>query len=228
MGLREILFFELANAQDPASFSALENEIFLFKSHEMEHELLDYPYRLNQTASQATPTTTAPATTENSLHTLHPLEAVTRIAAICHISNFFVVSPPSSGLGRALIRHLTLALSRFPTSAFPGLPNEWLDLLTWAAFLGARGSKAQKTKPWFLQRLRDIAGVRGWIGSRSGCGPGDDGCDGDRDGDGDGDDGRKEVEEVLKGYLYISDLQGGVFRGIWQEVLDGPVVVEVG
>ncbi|KKZ65135.1 hypothetical protein EMCG_09024 [[Emmonsia] crescens] len=219
MGLREILFFELASAQDPASFSALENEIFLFKSHEMEHELLDYPYRLNQTSSKTTTTT---ATTENSLHTLHPLEAVTRIAAICHISNFFVVSPPSSGLGRALVRHLTLALSRFPTSAFPGLPNEWLNLLMWAAFLGARGSKAQKTKPWFLQRLREIAGVRGWIGSRSECGPGDE------DGDGDGDDGRKEVEEVLKGYLYISDLQGGVFRGIWQEVLDGPVVVEIG
>ncbi|OJD13256.1 hypothetical protein AJ78_06278 [Emergomyces pasteurianus Ep9510] len=229
MGLREILFFEHSSAQDSTNFSAVENEIFLFKSHEMEHELLEYPYRLTQTAaSEITATTT---TTEDPFH---PLETVARTAAICHISNFFVVSPPSSGLGRALIHHLTLALSRFPTSAFAGLPSSWLDLLAWAAFLGARGSKGQKTKPWFLQRLRDIGQVRGWIGA-SGSGSGSASASASVSGWGwdDGeyhydDDGWKEVEEVLKGYLYISDLQSGTFRAIWEEVLEGPVVMEVG
>ncbi|OAX79483.1 hypothetical protein ACJ72_06197 [Emergomyces africanus] len=239
MGLREILFFEHCSTQDPTNFSAVENEIFLFKSHEMEHELLEYPYRLTQIAASETssasassssssrpppPPASLPSTTITTSDPLQPLEAVARTAAICHISNFFIVSPPSSGLGRTLIHHLTLTLNRFSTASFASLPSSWLDLLAWAAFLGARGSKGQKTKPWFLQQLREIGQVRGWIGAGSGSVSGWGGDDGDYYGD---DDAWNEVEEVLKGYLYISDLQSGVFRGIWEEVLEGPAVMEV-
>ncbi|EDN11237.1 tachykinin family protein [Histoplasma capsulatum] len=222
MGLREILFFEHANTRDPENFSALENEIFLFKSHEVEFELLDYPFRLARNSTSATS-----ETTPQSPISLQPIENVARVAAICHINNFFIVSPPSSGLGRALSRHLAMALSRFPTAAFPRLPNAWLNLITWAAFLGARGSKGQKAKPWFLQRLREVAEVRGWIQSGSLSGSRWDEDDGNGE-DGNGEDGWAAVEEALKGYLYIPELHGGVFRSIWQDVVEGPVVVEVG
>ncbi|EQL30946.1 hypothetical protein BDFG_06581 [Blastomyces dermatitidis ATCC 26199] len=227
-GLREILFFEHASAQHPANFSTVENEIFVYKSHEMQYELLEYPYRLGQ---KTPPTSVTSITSEPPLQ---PLEAIARVAAICHINHFFIVSPPSSGLGCALTRHLSVAVSRFPTSMFPSLPSAWLDLVAWAAFLGARGSRAQKTKPWFLERLRDVAAVRGWIRPVLGTGTGT-GWGGEHvyvgssngNGNGNGDDGWKAVEEVLKGYLYISELQGKVFRGIWEEVVRGPAVVEV-
>ncbi|PGG96701.1 hypothetical protein GX51_07700 [Blastomyces parvus] len=228
-GLRKILFFEHASGQNPANFSAVENEIFVYKSHEMQHELLDYPYRLAQTTTNTAPTS---ATSTSPKISLQPLEAITRIAAICHINHFFIVSPPSSGLGRALTRHLSLALSMLPTSTFPSLPSRWLDLFAWAAFLGARGARGQKTKPWFLERLKNVARVRGWI--QSVPGPGwseknmfDGNINGNGNGDGDGGDGWQAVEEVLKGYLYIPELQGKVFREIWEEAMEGPVVWEI-
>ncbi|KAK2790640.1 hypothetical protein FQN51_002467 [Onygenales sp. PD_10] len=196
--LREILFFEYASTTSPANFTPTDHEIFVFKSHEVEHELLDYPYRLPTT------TTTTTTTTQPRDPPLPPLESIARIAAIFHLSFSFVVSPPSSGLGRALVHHLTSAIQKLPPSTLPHLPPTHLDLIAWACFLGARGARGQPTRAWFVERLGEVAGIRGWEGASW-----------------------EEVEGVLGGCLYVRGLDGGCFRGVWEEVGEGPVVVEV-
>ncbi|ODH48717.1 hypothetical protein GX48_05152 [Paracoccidioides brasiliensis] len=212
--LRKLLFFEYANHLDPNHFTALEHEIFLFKSHETEYELLDYPFRLAQlhAPAQSQLTTTNPNPNQKfsrphnphpfDSHTLTSLENLTRITAICHISQSFVVSPPSSGMGRALTHHLINAISKFHPSTFTRLHPSQLDLLAWAAFVGARCAKDQPTKYLFLPILKEIGRVRGW-----------------RD--------WGAVETGLSGFLYMKALHGGIFERIWEEAEEGPVVVEV-
>ncbi|PGH00503.1 hypothetical protein AJ79_08194 [Helicocarpus griseus UAMH5409] len=191
-GLREVLFFEHASNCDSTSFTGLEHQIFNFRNHEIEHELLDYPYRMPQTE---------PNTKARDLN-LHPLESVARIAAICHMCCSFVVSPPSSGLTQSVVKHLIEALERFKPEMLRTLQPSWLDLLAWAMFLGARNSLDQPTMPWFLQRLGEVAAVRGW---------------------------REwlDVELVLQGYMYIPQLHGMKFRQIWEQATSGPVVMEL-
>ncbi|KAK2810416.1 hypothetical protein FQN50_002905 [Emmonsiellopsis sp. PD_5] len=200
--LREILFFEYASTTTPTNFTPTDHEIFVFKSHEVEHELLDYPYRFTPSPPTTTPTQTTPPTLDDP--PLTPLESIARIAAILHICFTFVVSPPSSGIGRALVHHITSALKKYPSHTLPLLPPSHLDLIAWATFLGARGARGQPTRAWFLERLREVGRLRGWEEG-----------------------GWEEVERVMGGYLFMPGLDRGVFRGVWEEVVEGPVVEEL-
>ena len=150
-GLRDVLFFEDFHSRDSRGLTTEELEMFRFLSHEVEHELLDYPYRTFKVKDA-----------DLNSYGLHPLEEATRIAALCLICVNVVVSPPASGLCRSLVKRMKNVLIDCPLDCIAKMPTSCLDLLAWATFLGACGSCGQVERPWFARYLMDIMELRGW------------------------------------------------------------------
>ncbi|WP_277214058.1 hypothetical protein, partial [Isoptericola croceus] len=70
---------------------------------------------------------------------------------------FMIVSPSSTGLGRALTKHIKEALDLCTPEVLAQLPQECYDLLSWALFIAAHGSAGQIERPGFVQRLAHAA-----------------------------------------------------------------------
>jgi hypothetical protein len=146
-----MLFFEDFNTKDSRGLTTAELEMFRLLSHEVEHELLDYPYR----------TFKAKASNPQS-YGLHPVEEVARLAALCLICINITVCPPASGLSRSLVKRMKNSLIDCSPDCIAKMPTPCLDLLAWATFLGACRSSGQAERPWFARHLKEIIDLRGW------------------------------------------------------------------
>lgn len=181
-GLRDLMFFDDFNSRDKAGLTPEDHDLFRASSHMIEHEILDYPYR--QFSAQD----------EDAFKiNLHPIEAVTRITLICYINTCFIVSPPASGLGRALVRNLRNALSNPALTQFYN-ENRCLDLLAWAYFLGAHFSRGQLDRPWMIQGLTNILrrrGLRTW----------------------------PDAVDVMRGYLYMPRIHEVSWINAWDDAM---------
>ena len=149
--MRDLIFLDAFNAREPSAFTSEDHETYRLLAHEVEHDLLDYPYRTFQ-AKSADP---------DDLD-IHPIEALARCVCVCHMNYTVIVSPPPTGLGVALTYHAKKALTEVRQSILAQLPLNCFDLLAWALFIGAHGSLGQPERPWFLRRLADIAQLRKW------------------------------------------------------------------
>lgn len=147
---REMIFFEIFNREDPDGLLPDEHEFFRMRVHELEHELLDYPYRVFSKTGTAA-----------DLH-IPPVENVARVACLGYISYNCVVAPPNSGVGRAITTHLKIVSAQCSPDQPTRLVDDLLDLLVWAAFVGVQSAGFQSERPWFLERIRYISLLRGW------------------------------------------------------------------
>ncbi|KAJ5770801.1 uncharacterized protein N7511_002852 [Penicillium nucicola] len=184
--LRDMVYFSTVNQMTPAIIQPIDQDFFRVLNCEAEHQLLSYIY-----------TDDSP----NPGLILHPIEAVTRVASICFLNHFLIVSPSSSGLGRALTRHLTMAVENCKLSLLQGLSNENFGLYAWALFVGAQGSQGQTKRAWFVERLAHVAMVCGWQSW-------------------------EQVSKVMANYLFVMTLDGLSWRSIWDEVMTGFVISE--
>ncbi|EFW18051.1 hypothetical protein D8B26_004652 [Coccidioides posadasii str. Silveira] len=187
--IREMVLLENFNREDSIGLTSEELEFYRLRVHELEHELLDYPYRIFSKAG-----------TKNDA-TIPPVENVARLACICYISTGCVVAPPNSGVGRAITTHVKAVLERCPPDRPTRLGDDVLDLLAWAAFLGAFQAGDQLERPWFLHRIRHIAMLRGWKDWN-------------------------KVEDVLRGHIYVPHCHLGFWRRIWNDAMTISVVFE--
>lgn len=119
-----------------------EHAFFRLLTCEVEHQLLSYPFA-------------------NGNPPLHPVEAVVRVCTICYINYFLIVSPPSSGMGRALTKHTVKAITDCFQVLQP-LPVHNYHLIIWALFVGSQGSVGQIEHPWFLNNLSRLMIICGW------------------------------------------------------------------
>ena len=165
-GLRDLMFCDDFNLRDPTGLSPAEHDLFRASSHLIEHELLEYPYRIL-------------SLNEDKIGT-HPIEEAARVASIVYMNTCFIVSPPASGLARALVGQLRNTLSNPQLGEFYTQPS-CLDMLAWAHFLGAHLSRGQLDRPFMIRGLANIVSRRGW---RS----------------------WPEVLDVMRGYLYMPRL----------------------
>lgn len=181
-GLRDLSFFDDFDKRDKSGLTAEDHDLFRAASHIIEHEILDYPYRMFSVE------------TEDSLKiNLHPIEAVARFASLCYINSCFIVSPPASGLGRALSRNMRNTLSSPALSQFDN-ETQCLDMLIWAYLLGAHLSRGQLDWPWMVRGLATILkrrGLRTW----------------------------PEVVDVMGGYLYMPRIHNDSWIHAWEEAM---------
>ncbi|KAI9933399.1 hypothetical protein MW887_007872 [Aspergillus wentii] len=187
--LRDIVFFNQTYKQNPNGLYPEDHDFFRVINCEIEHQLLSYIYPESGNEAPSFPGTTLDP---------HPIEAATRTASICYLNHFLIVSPPSSGLGRALTGHLKKAVSNCTLSLLSQLPKENYDLLAWVFFIGAQGSIGQTEHPWFVERLARVAMICGW---RS----------------------WKQVSDKMTGYTYVPNINGSVWKSIWNEAMAGLV-----
>lgn len=180
--MRDIVLYGQACNQNPAVLCTDDHEFFRSLNREVEHKLLSYVYSESTTRGR-------PISEATSY--LGSLEAVTRIASICYLNHFLIVSPPSSGLGRALTRHLKQALADCP---WPPLSKEGHGLLAWVLFIGAQSSAGQVERPWFVERLSRIALVCGWHTWR-------------------------QMADVLIDYFYLPSTNQADWESIWNEAM---------
>lgn len=153
-GLRDLMFFDDFNLRDKSGLAPEDHDLFRASSHIIEHELLDYPYRMSSVNEEDSFSKT----------NLHPIEAIVRIVSLCYINTCFIVSPPASGLGRSLARNIRNTLSNPALLPFYN-ETQCLDLLIWAYLLGAHMSRGQIDWPWMVHGLADILrrrGLRTW------------------------------------------------------------------
>lgn len=185
--LRDIILFSQTNKESPSVLCSEDHDIFRLLNCEAEHQLLSYMY---------TERSSAPST--GATLEIHPVEAVTRVACICYLNHFMIVSPPSSGLGRALTKHLKNAITNCTLPLLSQLPRENYGLLAWASFIGAQGSAGQTEQPWFVERLARIGMICGWRRW-------------------------EQVSEMLGEYFYVSRAHDTTWRKIWDQAMDGLV-----
>ncbi|PGH13710.1 hypothetical protein AJ80_06215 [Polytolypa hystricis UAMH7299] len=190
-GLRDLLFLDVYDSLEPGALTVEEHELFRLHAHTIEHDLLDYPYRL----PRRTPTNA-------DVPTISPTENAARVSAIAYMSFCFVVSPPASGLSRALVSHVRRALAACPISQVDSRAEWNLDLLAWVAFVGAHGSFEPSTRAWFIERLREIVAIRGWKEWT-------------------------EMELVLFRHFYLPRLQKLKWKRIWIDAISDPVLVDI-
>ncbi|KAJ5788065.1 hypothetical protein N7457_003055 [Penicillium paradoxum] len=145
--LRDMVFFHITYQTNPAVIKPSDQDFFRILNCEAEHQLLSYIY--------------VEGSLNPELH-LHPIEAVTRVASICFLNDFLIVSPSSSGLGRALTKHLRTAAGDCKLSLLVGLPKQNFELYGWTLFIGAQGAFGQPERSWFVERLARIAMICGW------------------------------------------------------------------
>lgn len=191
--VRDLILYTQANNEKPAVLSPEDHHFFRLLNCEAEHQLLSY------TCMGSTGDHTLPA---DPIRNIHPIEAVTRTACICFLNYFMIVSPPSSGLGRALTKHLKNAVSMCVLSQLSQFPQENYGVLAWALFIGAQGSAGQIERPWFVEQIARIAGICGWRHW-------------------------EKVSSILSEYFYVSNTYGPVWKFIWDEAMDGIVVEEI-
>lgn len=150
----------------------------------VEHELLSYPSRRQSDTEAATGPSTLPSR-----------EALARVASICFLNSIIIVTPPSTGLGRALTKHLKQAIVDFiDLYALSELSTDDLDLLAWALFIAVHGARGQVEQPWFVSRMADVISARNrkhW----------------------------EEMAEVMHRFFYIPDIHERAWRPIWDEAM---------
>lgn len=192
--VRDLIFYNEANNKKSAVLCPKDHQFFRLLNCQAEHQLLSYTYTGIKDGY------TPPSGTRLDIH---PIEAVSKTACICFLNYFMIVSPPSSGLGRALTKHLKNTMYKCMLSQLSQLPQENYGILAWASFIGAQGSAGQIERPWFIERLARIAMIRGWRPW-------------------------EQVSGILSEYFYVSSSHGAVWKSIWDEAMDGLVAEEIG
>lgn len=183
--LRELAFYSQAYEVNPAALSPEDHDFFRVFNCEVEHQLLSYVYSESESTG---------ALTTRADSNLHLIETLARTASICYINYLLIVSPPSSGLGRALTKHLKRAVSNCTLSVLSQLPKENYKLLTWALFVGAQGSTGQIEHHWFVEQLARVAMIYrlyNW----------------------------EQVSDLLAEYLYVPRVQGLIWKSIWDTAM---------
>ncbi|GIJ82519.1 hypothetical protein Asppvi_001027 [Aspergillus pseudoviridinutans] len=180
--MRDIVLYSQAYRERPASVYPEDHELFRVVNCETEHRLLSYIYTDGHQSS--------PFGTQLDIS---PIEAATRVACICFLNQFLIVSPPSSGLGRALTKHLKASMSSCSLSLGPKSPKDIYGLLAWVLFIGAQGSAGQVEHFWFIDRLTRLAMLRGWKKW-------------------------EHVADVLADYFYLPDFHGAIWKSTWEAV----------
>jgi hypothetical protein len=184
--LRDMVYFSIAHQTNPAMVQASDQVLFRVLNCEAEHQLLSYIY------ADGIP---------NPEAKLHPLEAVTRVASICFLNHFLIVSPSSSGLGRALTKHLKAAAANCNLSFLLGLPKENFQPYAWALFIGAQGSLGHPERPWFVERLARVSMICGWQSW-------------------------EQVSKFMNGFFFVVAFDSLSWRSIWEEAVTGFVISE--
>ncbi|KAJ5734222.1 hypothetical protein N7493_003008, partial [Penicillium malachiteum] len=185
---RDIIFYSISVHIAPHTILQSDHDFFRVLNCETEHQLLSYVYDNGVDHSQKEPE-------------IHPIEAVTRVASICFLNYFLIVSPPSSGLGRALTRHLVKAVGNCKLTLLMELPEENFGLYAWALFIGAQGSLGQNERAWFVERLARVAMLCEWQSW-------------------------EQVSRLLKDYFYIAVAQGPGWQAVWDEAMAGFVIAD--
>jgi hypothetical protein len=186
--LRDMVFFNITCQTNPTAIKPSDHDFFRVLNCEAEHQLLSYIY--------------AEGSSNPELH-LHPVEAVTRVASICFLNHFLIVSPSSSGLGRALTKHLRTSAGECELSLLVGLPQQNLGLYAWTLFVGAQGALGQPERPWFVERLARVAMICGWHSW-------------------------EQVSKLMSEYFFV-DSDSLKWRGIWDgRSNDGVCAIRVG
>lgn len=145
--LRDMVFFSIIQQTNPAVIHSSDHDFFRVLNCETEHRLLSYIYTDNA---------------DNPETSLNPIEAVVRVASICFLNHLLIVTPSSSGLGRALTKHLKIAATKCDMSFLWDLPKESFQSYVWALFVGAHGSLGHVERPWFVERLARVSMIYGW------------------------------------------------------------------
>lgn len=179
--IRDVIFYGIANTL-PSTIEPSDHHFFRILNCESEHQLLSYVFTDSVKDSD-------PKIQEKYAH---PIETVTRVAAICFLNNFLIVSPSSSGLGRALTKHLMKAVSNFKISRLQQISKENFGLFAWALFVGARGSVGQAERPWFVKRLAHVAMICEWHSW-------------------------EQVSKVLADYFYVPVSHNKEWKSVWEE-----------
>ena len=183
--IRDMVFFSITQQTNPTVIQDNDQDFFRVLNCEAEHQLLSYIY------------------TDGVLNpkvNLHPMEAVVRVASICFLNHLLIVSPSSSGLGRALTKHLKTAATNCSFSFLLGLPKENLQLYAWVLFIGAQGSLGHLERPWFVERLARVSMICGWQSW-------------------------EHVSMMMANYFLI-DFDSLNWRSIWDEAMTGFVLSE--
>lgn len=183
--IRALIHYSETCRTQAASFSRDEHEFFVALNLGSEHRLLSYPYATAESPD-------IPGSSPQP-KTLHPIEALTRVASVGFLHHFLIVSPPASGSGRAITRHLTTVLNGCSDTILSQLPPENYDLHAWALFVAAQGAAGQPDRPLFVERLARVARVRHWTTW-------------------------DDVSRVMIRYLYLPHNNEQSWRGIWAEV----------
>lgn len=173
---RGVAFYSEAIQTNPLALQPRDHEFFRLFICEIEHRLVSY------------------VDSEPEVTVLHPIEAVTRTAAICYLNNLLIVSPPSTGLGRALTKHLKRVANNCTLPLLARLPEENAVLLAWALFIGAHSSTGQIEHQWFIEQLSTIALICGWSLW-------------------------DHVSNLLTEYLYVPQVQCQIWKAIWDKVV---------
>ncbi|EGD89487.1 hypothetical protein H103_03125 [Trichophyton rubrum CBS 288.86] len=150
--IRHVFFFEIFNRTDASGLSNIEYEMFLMKAHEMEYELLDYPYREPE----------AEGVSDKDILKENPIESVARLTALSYFNSCFVVSPPEFGTGRAITKHLKDALAKCVVQPLSEQSHEDRSLLAWAAFISISGAWDQTLRKWLVEVLHNIIVLQYW------------------------------------------------------------------
>ncbi|KAJ5326438.1 uncharacterized protein N7506_009540 [Penicillium brevicompactum] len=183
--LRDMVFFSIAQQTNPAVIHASDHDFFRVLNCEAEHQLLSYIYTDKSPDPEAS---------------LHPVEGVIRVASICFLNHILIVSPSSSGLGRALTKHLKTAATKCDLSFLWELPKESIQAYVWALFIGAQGSLGHIERPWFVERLARVSMIYGWQSW-------------------------EQVSLMLADYFFV-DFDSLDWRTIWDEAMTGFVMSE--
>ncbi|KAL4888542.1 hypothetical protein BDV59DRAFT_206018 [Aspergillus ambiguus] len=180
--MASIILYSHTCKEAPSTLSDSDHDFFRALNREVEHQLLSYVY-----PHEGTRDIPFPGTTLNP----HPLETVTRVAAICYLNHFLIVLHPSAGLGRGLTKHLKTALCY---SSLETVPKGHDTLLAWALFIGAQGSVGQVERPWFVERLANLSLRCGWHDWG-------------------------QVSRVMEEYFYLPSTNGPIWETVWDETI---------
>lgn len=181
--LCEVALYCETSQLNAAALLPEDHTFFRLLSCEAEHQLLSYKYVQFERARLLHPGIT---------FELNPIEALVRTATIALINDLLIISPPSSGLGRALTRHMKKSVD-VCFDLLPHFPEENVTLVIWALFVGAHGSLGRAEHPWFIERLVILVTFCGW-------------------------DDWDEVVDYLSGYVFVHHVQGHAWRIVWNEV----------
>ncbi|KAJ5170626.1 uncharacterized protein N7500_003409 [Penicillium coprophilum] len=184
--LRDMVFFSITYQTNPTVIKPGDQDFFRILNCEAEHQLLSYIYA---------------GGSSNPEPNLHPIEAVTRVASICYLNHFLIVSPSSSGLGRALTKHLKTALDGCKLALFVGLPTQTFGLYVWALFVGAQGAFGQPERQWFVERLARVAMICGWQSW-------------------------EQISKLMTEFFFVAALDSLNWRSVWDEAMTGFVMSE--